>query len=212
MTVTAGPPPAGRQPQQQRSRATRQRLLDATIESLAEVGWDRTTVVAVAGRAGVSRGAAQHHFTTRDDLVIAAIGHVQSELLADMRRRIPEVAGRRDRSMAVLEMISGLWTSTFGRAALHLWVAASTDPSLRSLVLPLERQLNQDIYKVTIELLGADSARPQVRESVGLTLQLMRGMGLGALLRHDSTRRKAELAQWAAMLTAIEGVIGRLPL
>jgi len=212
MTVTAGSPSAGRQPQQERSRATRQRLLDATIESLAEVGWDRTTVVAVAARAGVSRGAAQHHFSTRDDLVVAAIDQVRAEMLADLRRRVPEAAAREDRSLAVLEMLTDLWTSTFGRAATHLWVAASTDPSLQSFVLPLERQLNSDIYAVTLELLGADPSRPHVRESVGLTLQLVRGIGLGALLRRDNTRRKAELAQWATMLTTIEGVIGRLPL
>lgn len=207
MTVTAG-----REPQQRRSRATRQRLLDATIESLAEVGWDRTTVVAVAARAGVSRGAAQHHFSTRDELVVAAVDEVRGEILADLRRRVPEVAAREDRSLAVLEMLSDIWTSTFGRAATHLWVAASTDPHLRVLVLPLEKQLNQDIYRVTLDLLGADSSKPQVRESVGLTLELVRGIGLGSLLRRDNVRRKAELAQWATMLTAIEGVIGRFPL
>ncbi|HET7734924.1 MAG TPA: TetR/AcrR family transcriptional regulator [Nocardioidaceae bacterium] len=201
-----------REPQQDRSRVTRRRLLDATIESLAEVGWDRTTVVAVAARAGVSRGAAQHHFSTRDELVVAAVDEVRGEILADLRRHVPEVAAREDRSLAVVEMLSDIWTSTFGRAATHLWVAASTDPQLRSLVLPLERQLNQDIYRVTLELLGADASQPQVRESVGLTLQLVRGIGLGSLLRRDSVRRRSELAQWATMLAAIEGVIGRMPL
>jgi len=201
-----------REPQQDRSRATRQRLLDATIESLADVGWDRTTVVAVAARAGVSRGAAQHHFATRDDLVTAAVTQVREQLLLDLRQRVTEVSDREDRSLAVLEMLADIWTGTFGRAATHLWVAASTDPALQELVLPLEKRLNRDIFEVTLELLGADASRPQVRESVGLTLQLVRGMGLGALLRRDSARRKAELAQWAAMLTTIDGVIGRLPL
>jgi AcrR family transcriptional regulator len=201
-----------REPQQDRSRVTRQRLLHAAIESLAEVGWDRTTVVAVAARAGVSRGAAQHHFATRDDLVVAAVTRVRESILADLRSRVGELAAREDRSMAVVEMLSEVWTSTFGRAATHLWVAASTDPKLRDMVLPLERRLNHDIYEVTLDLLGADRTRPQVRESVGLTLQVVRGMGLGALIRNDMARRKAELAQWAAMLAAIDGTIGGLPL
>ncbi len=199
------------EPKQDRSRATRQRLLDATIASLADVGWDRTTVVAVAGRAGVSRGAAQHHFVTRDDLVVAAVDQVRERILSDLRARVPEVADRDDRPLAVLEMLTDVWTSTFGRAATHLWVAASTDPDLQPLVLPLERQLNRDIYEVTLELLGADPEHPQVRDSVGLTLQLVRGIGLGALLRRDSARRRSELAQWAAMLATIEGVLTRRP-
>jgi AcrR family transcriptional regulator len=65
-----------RQPQQDRSRATRQRLLEAAIECLAEVGWAGSTVAVVAERAGVSRGAAQHHFPTREDLFAAAVDYV----------------------------------------------------------------------------------------------------------------------------------------
>ena len=43
-----------REPRQDRSRATRQRLLEAAIECLAEVGWSGSTVSVVAERAGVS--------------------------------------------------------------------------------------------------------------------------------------------------------------
>lgn len=202
---------AGRQPQQDRSRATRQRLLDATIDSLSEVGWDRTTVVAVAARAGVSRGAAQHHFATRDELVVAAIDEVRNGMVEDMRARKAEVFSREDRPLAVLEMLAEMWSGRIGRAATHLWVAASTDRDLQRIVLPLEQRLNRDLYGITLELLDSDLSKPHVKESVGLTLQLMRGIGLGALLRGDLTSRRAELAQWATMLTAIEGVIGRLP-
>ena len=202
----------GREPQQDRSWATRHRLLDATIESLAEVGWERTTVSAVAARAGVSRGAAQHHFASRDELVAAAVHQVSAKITGDLRAHTDKVAARQDRSMAVLELLAEMWTSAFGRAALHVWVAASTDPTLRPLVLDLEKHLNRDIYAVTVELLGADPDRPQVKESVSLTLELVRGMGMGALLRRDLSRRKAELAQWATMLASIDGVVGRLPL
>lgn len=60
-----------REPKQDRSRATRRRLLEATIDCLVESGWAATTVSVVAERAGVSRGATQHHFPTREDLITA---------------------------------------------------------------------------------------------------------------------------------------------
>lgn len=202
----------GRQPRQERSRATRQRLLDACVESLADVGWDRTTVVAVASRAGVSRGAAQHHFATRDALVVACVDDIIERMSVDLRAAESRVSRRDDRPLAVLEILSDLWTGVGGRAAMHLWVAASTDPALRALVEPLERRLNLELFRATVDLLGADTTRPQVQESVSLTLQVMRGMGLGALLRRDPARRTTELSQLAAMLTAVEGVVGRLPL
>ncbi|MGW2845829.1 TetR family transcriptional regulator, partial [Streptomyces sp. NPDC001274] len=47
--------PADRSPKQDRSRATRKRLLEAAVACLAEHGWAGSTVSVVAERAGVSR-------------------------------------------------------------------------------------------------------------------------------------------------------------
>jgi AcrR family transcriptional regulator len=197
-----------RQPQQDRSRATHQALLDATIESLAEVGWAGTTVVAVAARSGVSRGAAQHHFPTRDELVQAAVDRVIDSLTESLAVSRVDVAARDDRTLAALEVLTELWSSAAGRAATHLWIAASTDPTLKELVLPLERRFNRALYKATIDLLGADVEQPRVREAVRLTLDLTRGIGIGSLVRRDRSRLHADLAQWAAMLAAIPGASG----
>lgn len=197
------------EPQQDRSRITRQSLIEATIDSLAEVGLANTTVVAVAARAGVSRGAAQHHFPSREDLVRATCNHMSDEIAVQMRDLEHEIEDRTDRPLAVLEMLTDLWASRFGRAATQLWVAAATEPSLRELVLSLERKLNKDMYAATVQLLAADPEQPHVRESVQLTMHMARGVGLGSLLRHDVGRRRAELAQWAAMLG---GALGGIPL
>ena len=62
-----------RVPQQERSRITREGLLRAAVDVLAEQGWAAATVATVAARAGVSRGAAQHHFPTRESLVTATL-------------------------------------------------------------------------------------------------------------------------------------------
>src|SRR5262249_9642205 len=70
-----------------RSRATRQRLLEAAVDGLAELGWARATVAVVSARAGVSRGAAQHHFPTREALFTAALEHMAAERIAELRRR-----------------------------------------------------------------------------------------------------------------------------
>ena len=49
------------------------------------MGWSGSTVAVVAERAGVSRGAAQHHFPTREDLVTSAVEYVTDERLALLR-------------------------------------------------------------------------------------------------------------------------------
>src|ERR687885_2968620 len=79
-----------RVPKQDRSRATRQRLLEAAVACLAEHGWAGSTVAVVAERAGVSRGAAQHHFPTREDLFTAAVEYVAEERSTALRALFPQ--------------------------------------------------------------------------------------------------------------------------
>ena len=40
---------------------------------LATKGWEAPTVSVIAAEAGISRGALQHHYPTREDLVLAAV-------------------------------------------------------------------------------------------------------------------------------------------
>jgi AcrR family transcriptional regulator len=192
------------EPQQDRSRATRESLLEAALESLAELGWHGTTVVGVAARAGVSRGAAQHHFATRDDLVRAALDRVFDGFVENLRQRAEARSGQ-DRILAGVETLADAWTATAGRASMQVWSAAATDAALRELALPFEHRMSKDLFDVAVELLGADLEQPHVRDSIRMTLDLVRGRGLGLLVRPELERHRAELAQWAAVLAAMPG-------
>ena len=85
-----------REPQQDRSRLTRRRLLDATV-SLAvprSAGRPPRSSI-VAARAGVSRGAAQHHFPTREVAVRGGDRPHQRAAAGRTRpRRLRAAAGR----------------------------------------------------------------------------------------------------------------------
>src|SRR5699024_4578273 len=116
---------SARGPQQERSRATRQRLIEAAVECLGEFGWNRTTVSVIAGRAGVSRGAAQHHFPTREDLVVAAVEHMATQQVEELRDRAARLPHGPDRAERIATMLLELYTGPMFRAALHLWVAAA---------------------------------------------------------------------------------------
>lgn len=191
-----------REPQQERSRETRQRLLGAAVVSLSELGWARTTVAVVAERAGVSRGAAQHHFPTRDDLINAAVNHVSEVQMEELRARTASLPTGVERFPAVVEMLLNIYTGPSFRAALHLWVAASTDVPLGALIQPLERSVGREAHRTAVELLGADESVPGVRETVQATLDLARGLGLANLLSDDSARRAKIVHQWIRVLEA----------
>jgi AcrR family transcriptional regulator len=203
MDKSGGP---GRAPQQDRGWATRSRLLESAVTCLAELGWSGATVSVVAERAGVSRGATQHYFPTREDLFTAAIDHMADVRLAEILReaaRLP--AGGAHRTRDVVRLLVGLYTGPLFRAALQVWAAAAVSPQLRELVLLLEARLGREAHKVAIGLLGADESRPGVHEAVQATLDLARGLGLADTLADDSRRRDRVIGQWAAMLDAAIG-------
>ncbi|MDA8372134.1 MAG: TetR family transcriptional regulator [Nocardiopsaceae bacterium] len=195
-----GAAPADRGPQQERSRATRQRLLEAAVECLAQTGAAGSTVGAVAERAGVSRGAAQHHFRTREDLFTAALRHMSQTRLDDLRCRAAGLPEGRSRTEAVVEMLVDAYSGPEFDAALQLWSAAANDPRLRTHVIPLEEHIGREAHRAAVELLGADESKPGVREAVRATLDLARGLGLAGLLTDDRARRRGVIRQWAAML------------
>jgi AcrR family transcriptional regulator len=193
-----------RQPQQERSRATQQRLLDATVECLVERGWSGATTTVIAERAGVSRGAQLHHYPTRAALVLAAITHLADRRAAELRVEAGNLtADRGERLDRVVDMLAALFTGPLFVAALELWVAARTDPELRSALVPLEDRVGREMHGLTVELLGADEAKPGVREAVQATLDLLRGLGVANLLHDDSRRRAQLLAAWKRQLKTI---------
>ncbi|MEV4684968.1 TetR/AcrR family transcriptional regulator [Streptomyces kurssanovii] len=187
-------PPTAKAPKQDRSRATRQRLLEAAVACLAEVGWAGSTVTVVAERAGVSRGAAQHHFPTREDLFTAAVEYVAEER-SQALRELPS-----QNRAAVVAALVDLYTGPLFRAALHLWVAASNEEQLRPRVTELEAKVGRETHRIAVRLLGADESRPGVRETVQGLLDMARGLGLANLLTDDAARRRRVVAQWAALV------------
>lgn len=191
---------ATREPQQDRSRATRAALVEAAIVCLAELGYHASTVAVVAERAGVSRGAAQHHFPTRDALFTAALEHVTHVRADELRRELADLPGHGPSTGDVVELTFSLYSGTLFRAALALWVAAAAEPGLRAQIVPLEARIGREIHRVLVELLGVDETAPGVRENVQATLDLARGLGLANLLTDDSRRRRRIGAQWARTL------------
>jgi AcrR family transcriptional regulator len=148
----------------------------------------------VAERAGVSRGAAQHHFPTREDLFTAAVEYVAEER-SQALRELPS----QDRTAVVAALVD-LYTGPLFRAALHLWVAASNEEQLRPRVTELEAKVGRETHRIAVRLLHADESRPGVRETVQGLLDMARGLGLANLLTDDAARRERVVAQWSALL------------
>jgi AcrR family transcriptional regulator len=186
-----------RTPNAERSLSTRTRLMEATVECLAELGWSGTTTTVVAERAGVSRGAQLHHYPTKAALVVAAIEHLATLRRDEMRRATATLPDGANRTAAVLALLAAHHTGPLFTAALEVWVAARTDVGLREALVPVEQKVGREVHRLTVEMLGFDESHAGARETVQATLDLMRGLGVANLLTDDSPRRQRLLTQWA---------------
>ncbi len=182
--------------QEERSAETRARLLDATIQSLIEAGYARTTTTRVCEIAGLSRGAQIHHFGTRAELVTAALEHLARRRLDEFRASLEAQrsagANCHDPFGLGLDL---LWESFSGDlfiAALELWVAARTDPDLHACLLPLEREIGRQMSRPWLGLEGDAEAPPMARDLAQLSHHLMRGMVLQRILNPDDRQRRRQ--------------------
>jgi AcrR family transcriptional regulator len=90
MVATRAASAGRRRTQAERRAVTSARILTATTESLAEVGFQRTTAAEITRRAGVTWGAVQHHFGDKDG-ILRAVLEASFERFA---RRVQDVPAR----------------------------------------------------------------------------------------------------------------------
>jgi AcrR family transcriptional regulator len=65
--------PVRRRSHAERTAETRERVLSAVVESITEVGFQKTTSAEITRRAGLTWGAAQHHFGDKDGILLAVV-------------------------------------------------------------------------------------------------------------------------------------------
>ncbi|WP_326594714.1 TetR/AcrR family transcriptional regulator [Streptomyces sp. NBC_01803] len=76
-------------------RRSRQRLLEATVELVAERGFDATTLGDIADRAGSARGLISYYFPGKRQLLQSAVHRLMHLTLAEALDRSPRPTGAR---------------------------------------------------------------------------------------------------------------------
>jgi len=178
-----------------------QRLLEATVSTLVEHGYRGTTTLEVQRRAGVSRGALLHHFTSRADLILAAVDHLTRERLAALHALATQAPPQR--AKRVTWAVRVLWSSFEGAlfsASPELWLAARSDADLRDTLLPQERLLGKEIEELAADLFGAKLAsHPKFRSTTSVLIDSMRGAATRSALRADRSDERL-IAGWVQLV------------
>jgi AcrR family transcriptional regulator len=186
---------AAHRTQAQRREQTRTALLDATIDCLVDVGYARTSVQEICARAGVSKGAVQHHFTAKAELMAAAVEHLTTKLRHQLAASLDELPSGGTGVAAAIDLLWTGYSGTLSTAVTELWVAARTDPELRAAIRPVDRALGRATLEHVTQVAG--ELPPERAEMLfWLTVNLTRGLALDAELGGDPNRRRQLLDEW----------------
>ncbi len=179
--------------QAERTAATTERLLDATLAALIDAGYRGASTPEICRRAGVSRGAQLHHFRTKQELVAAAVEHLFTKRVADLERRI----GACPTVIDLADAASFLWSVYTGDtyyAWLELVVASRTDAELRALVAAVDARLVARAERLchAVLLPHVDDAR-EIAATTRLVLAIFDGLGTHQILLRDDEAARAVL-------------------
>lgn len=72
---------------------TRGLLVEASSKLFASQGYDRTSVEAIIGQAGVSKGAFYHHFSSKEEILDAVTGRMTAEAMDVIRPAAADTSG-----------------------------------------------------------------------------------------------------------------------
>ena len=194
--------PANRRTQEERSTATRQRVLEATIAVLIRDGYAGCSTSAIQAEAGVSRGALTHQFRSKHELLTAAIGHLAETRSVVARANLATLPTGDGRLPAVVGIMWDEFDSELFRAALELWNAARTDQELQEVLLPAERRLGWENRATVKAALGAAAEGEFNRAYAGL-LAYLRGVAVADIVRGKRIDRDLVVNSGTKIFTAM---------
>jgi AcrR family transcriptional regulator len=191
---------AGRRTQEERRAETQTRLLEATMECLAELGWSGTSTTEVARRAGMSRGAQQHHYPTKMLLVAAALEHLLERQRLAYERAFADLPPERRNIEGALDLLWESFRQAPSLALMELAMAARTDESLRELSIGINERVIQVILETFLRLFPESVDEESADTLIRTVFATLLGLSLQNSLDDDSSGHQA------AVLTRVKGL------
>ena len=166
---------------QKRSARTQQKLIDATIECLIDVGLAKLTTTEVCRRAGTSQGSIFKHFPSKAALVSSSIAVLYDQLIDDYQEAVMAIAPGTNLVDGCVDALWALFQTPKLLAVYDLHVAARTDEVLREVVAPMERAHRARIRDVAAQIFPLALENPNFLRGIELVINCVQGAAVGSM-------------------------------
>lgn len=186
-----------RRSQEERSAGTSSALIEAAIACLCELGYARTTTSEIARRATCTTGAMQHHFGSKEELLVAVLRQLSEEFrnrYASFEALAPLPLPERCKLI-----LDGLWDYYNSPRYMPIWeiyVGTRSEPELNALcVRSREKSIAACEQAWTAAFADVKGEHQRLHDIMLLVLTLVRSIGLNNALHPepDVYRRQLDL-------------------
>lgn len=201
--VMKGPPARPARTQLQRSTATRQALIEAAVRRLIAHGYAGATVRNIARESGVSPGAVQYHFKSKEDIAIAALTHVFEEVAHRLSAIDPRDTATDERARRIVDTLWEFYGGPRYFAAAEILMGTRQQAALHKRVRTCRLALAAAYRDMWDRLMGDTLLDPDERRHLlQFVIATLRGLALLRLHERDPGLFEPHLSRLRTLIAA----------
>ncbi|MFJ6573961.1 TetR/AcrR family transcriptional regulator [Streptomyces sp. NPDC091292] len=161
----------------------RERMLSAAVEIIIEEGYYRASSNHIAKRAGVSWGAIQHHFGSREQLLLQVVHAGTLSLISSLKSARITGEGIEERLESLADAVWRCYRRPDFLASMEILLNLTKEPRTSADTIEelaaTERQVSELWHGLVDQAVPAEHRRPELG---GVVFQLIRGLAIGSNL------------------------------
>ena len=183
-------PQPPRRKQEERSATARAKLISSAITLFCERGFSRTATADIASLAGLTRGAIQHHFASRQELVTSILLDVEARVIESFSAAAPKPnVGIEERIDILIDGLSKVSQSQVYLAAMDIWFTSRSDPELSEVVVQSVSRYTDHFRKLWQNTFGDEVPENVITDCRRITVAVSRGLVFSRLIAPDNSSR-----------------------
>ena len=170
---------------------TKDRLIDAAIESVYQYGFGDTTIAKISDLADTSLGTIHHHFESKEELLSFAMRRVLSNMHDKVIEGCVDETSPRAKLSAVIQSVlsdeqsGGRMTAVW----LDFWVQAEYDEKLRRIRNIYNRRLMTNVrnyFRQILQEIGARNVEGRAYSGSLMLIAMMHGVWISHTVKEDA--------------------------